>query len=187
MAKTDAGVQRGNTAVAENAAYRNNVLNATITGTTDTAVVRFNAAGGISSTDWLNEVGVLADNGTVVALREPGFYLVEGYLQLDEDGDAVVAISFGQASNFTAATVPVFNAFGVIAVRAALAPVATTIPMPLTAIVAVTQTIARTAPGLTAPHNVRLLATLDSEGGQVTEIDLTRATLRITKISDLAF
>lgn len=186
MAKTDAGVQRGNTAVAENAAYRNSVLNATMTGTVDTAVVRFAAAGGISSSDWMNEVGVLADNGTVVALRDPGFYLVEAYLQLNASGDIVVAISFGQTGGFTFATVPVFNTFGVVSINSALTVALNTIPLSMTAVVGVTQTIARTTPGLTAPHNVRLLATLDGEGGQGV-IDLTRATLRITKISDLAF
>lgn len=186
MARGPSSAQRINAELVENSLYTNNTLHANFTGTTNDAVLLFNAAGTYTGptgniTD-SNIVGPAANDGSFFSIFEPGVYAVE--LTVSQSG--VASNVFGLSLNVANAglsAVPALATFGMTHVVPVISLANQIASATITAVYRITQNLARAAGGAI----VRGHAT---EPDGTPPILLTAGifnSIRIGKVMDLAY
>lgn len=162
--------------------YANNTLNAGLVGSTvGTGTLRFNAAGTFDPLLYA-EQGTLAENGTSIAILQPGAYQVEAFVTQD-DATNTFALAFG-ATVVNNVAAPTFATGGVLQLIAgASCPAGTVLPIPLSVTIMVRLPTARVTPSVTSANTVRILATA-AAGGIVTNLIAASCSLRIVRANN---
>lgn len=152
-------------------------LGATQSGTTDDAVLRWDAAAttlglGLAQT-------TTAANGTIIAITRPGVYFCELGFNSDASATVISGMSLnGNAASLAAA--PSFANTGVFEVLTSTAPAATVIPVKLTGTIYVTRPLAFASGGAL----LRFLGTT-AAGATPAGIVTASAYYRVTKVAEL--
>lgn len=179
MSARGAGLQSINLPLTDGGTYTNTTLNAGFTGGTDTSCLRFNAAG--VTPNFFAEIGVLADNGTVVSISDPGVYEVELVTSQVGAVTNVWGLSLGAAVQPLVA-VPAFLTDGCFQRAQQISLAAQTISVVMTGMILLRTALAKATAGLTASNNVRGLAAATG-GGAPTGVVAANVSLRIVKMN----
>lgn len=151
-------------------------LGATQSGTTDDAVLRWDAAATVVGLGLAQTTTAAA--GTTIAITRPGLYVYELGFDCDSSATVISGVSLNQTASLGAA--PAFATSGVIDVLTSTAPAATVIPVKITGLVQVTRTQAFAAGGAI----LRFLGTT-AAGATPAGIVTASAYYRVTKVADL--
>jgi hypothetical protein len=169
--------------VTQSTSATNQTLQAGFTGTADTSICRFNAAGITAGS--VTETTTAAD-GTIVLLTTPGLYHVS--FSFTFVGAVAVAggISFGAATAAAIVADPVVNVANVIASADMVSLAGVTQQMALSAIFFVTQAAATLAlAGSTAAGTARVMFHATNSAGAVpVGIPVASAQYRILKLAE---
>lgn len=164
--------------------YLNNTLNAALVGGVDTACLRYNAAG-VFDAQLFAEQGTLANNGTVVAIIQPGVYTIETLLVQAATADNTYGLCLG-ATVVTNGTAITYATAGILRLASGLQNAAASdSAISLTATVLVRTATAKITPTTTSANTVRVLATATATGAP-TLITVASCGISITKINDLS-
>lgn len=166
--------------------YTNNTLNAALVASTDTAVLRPNAAGTMDSTLYA-EQGTLAANGLALAFLQPGIYSVEvDLIQAAATPANTFAALFGNTTApLVFASVPTFATAGLIKlVPGVTTPAGAVIQVSMNFTLAVRLATAKVTPSTTS-SNVLKLVGVATAGTIVTGLTAAGWSMRVLRSNDL--
>ena len=165
--------------------YTNNTLNAGLVATTDTGVLRPNAAGTLDALLYA-EQGALATNGLALAFLQPGIYTVESVIsQAASAANTYAAVLGNTSSPLTNAAAPTFATAGLVQlVPGVTTPAATAMAVPMHFTLAIRLGTARLTPSLTSGNTLKFIATA-AAGGIVTNLTAAGWSIRVVRVNDL--